>query len=95
MPIWIPYMLTGIIIGSPNAPIVVAFSLFPLTAPLTLLIRQGMTNVPAWQLALSSAILILSAAGSVWLAGRAFRLGMLRYGKRLRWKEIFARNHAV
>ena len=91
MPIWIPYMLTGIIIGSPNAPIVVAFSLFPLTAPLTLLIRQGMTNVPAWQLALSSAILILSAAGSVWLAGRAFRLGMLRYGKRLRWKEIFAR----
>lgn len=91
MPIWIPYMLTGVIIGSPNAPIVVAFSLFPLTAPLTLLIRQGMTIIPAWQIALSSIILILSAAGSVWLAGRAFRLGMLRYGKRLRWKEIFSR----
>ena len=94
LPIWIPYMLTGIIIGSPNAPIVVALSLFPLTAPLTMLLRQGMTNIPAWQIAASSIIMVLSAAGSVWLAGRAFRLGMLRYGKRLKLKEIFARQGA-
>ncbi len=92
LPIWIPYMLTGIIIGSPNAPIVVALSLFPLTAPLTMLIRQGMTNIPAWQIVASSAIMILSAVGSIWLAGRAFRLGMLRYGKRLKWREIFAKS---
>ena len=94
LPIWIPYMLTGVIIGSPNAPIVVALSLFPFTAPLTMLIRQGMTNIPAWQIALSAAIMILSAVGSVWLAGRTFRLGMLRYGKRLAWRDIFARQGA-
>jgi len=39
----------------------------------------------------SVSILVLSAVGAVWLAGRAFRLGMLRYGQRLRWKEIFSR----
>jgi ABC-type Na+ efflux pump permease subunit len=39
---------------------------------------------------LSVGILIATAVGAVWLAGRAFRLGMLRYGQRLRWKEIFS-----
>ncbi|MBN2386899.1 MAG: ABC transporter permease [Anaerolineales bacterium] len=90
LPIWIPYMLTTVILFNPNAPIVIALSLFPLTAPITMLIRQGMTIIPAWQIAASSAILVLSAVAAIWLAGRAFRLGMLRYGKRLRWREIFA-----
>ena len=57
-----------------------------------MLIRQGMTNIPVWQIVASSAIMILCAVASVWLAGRAFRLGMLRYGKRLKWREIFARS---
>jgi ABC-2 type transport system permease protein len=92
LPIWIPYMLTGVIVQNPNAPIVVLFSLFPLTAPLTMLIRQGMTIVPAWQIALSAGILTLCAGGAIWLAGRAFRLGMLRYGKRLRLRELFTRS---
>jgi hypothetical protein len=38
----------------------------------------------------SVTILVLSAIGAVWLAGRAFHLGMLRYGQRLHWKEIFS-----
>jgi len=94
LPIWIPYMLIAVIHSSPNAPVVVALSLFPLTAPLTMLIRQGVTIIPIWQIVLGAGIMILSAAGSIWLAGRAFRLGMLRYGKRLKWKEIFTRQGA-
>lgn len=91
MPIWIPYMLTGAIVENPNSPLAVGLSLFPLTAPTTIMLRQGMTNLPNWQIALSSVILILSAIAAIWLAGRAFRLGMLRYGKRLAWREVFAR----
>lgn len=94
LPLWIPYMLTGLIIGNPNSPVVVILSLFPLTAPLTMLIRDSMTIMPAWQIGASAAVMILSAIGSVWLAGRAFRLGMLRYGKRLAWRELFARQGA-
>jgi ABC-2 type transport system permease protein len=52
--------------------------------------RIGFTTVPTWQLVSSVVLLVLSAIGAVWLAGRAFRLGMLRYGQRLRWKEIFS-----
>jgi ABC-2 type transport system permease protein len=91
LPIWIPYMLTGMLMNNPNSPLALGLSLFPLTAPLTMLMRDGLTILPAWQIALSSAIQVLCAAGAIWLAGRAFRLGMLRYGKRLKWREVFAR----
>ena len=94
LPIWIPYMLTSSLMSNPNSPLAVGLSLFPLTAPLTMLMRDGLTILPAWQIALSSAILVLTAVAAIWMAGRAFRLGMLRYGKRLKWREIFARQKA-
>jgi len=91
LPIWIPYMLTGLLMSNPNSPLALGLSLFPLTAPLTMLMRDGLTILPAWQIALSASIQVLSAAGAIWLAGRAFRLGMLRYGKRLKWREVFTK----
>ncbi len=92
LPIWIPYMLTGALMSNPNSPMAIGLSLFPLTAPLTMLMRDGLTILPAWEVALSAAIQVLSAVGAIWLAGRAFRLGMLRYGKRLKWREVFVKN---
>jgi ABC-2 type transport system permease protein len=94
IPIWIPYILIGVFAQNPNSPLAVAMSLFPLTAPMTIAIRLGFTTIPTWQLAASFLILVASAIAAVWLAGRAFRMGMLRYGQRLRWKEIFAHQKA-
>jgi ABC-2 type transport system permease protein len=94
LPIWIPYMLVGVIFRSPNSPLAVLLSMLPLTAPLAILMRDGVAILPAWQIGLSALIQVLAAAGAIWLAGRAFRLGMLRYGKRLKWREIFARQGA-
>jgi ABC-2 type transport system permease protein len=91
LPIWIPYLLFYVIIENPNSPLAVALSLFPLTSSLTMLLRQGVTILPAWQIALSSIILLLCSLAAIWLAGKAFRLGMLRYGKRLSLREIFSR----
>jgi ABC-2 type transport system permease protein len=90
IPIWLPYILIGVFIQNPNSPLAIALSFFPLTAPMTIALRIGFTTLPTWQVIVSVTILILSAIGSVWLAGRAFRLGMLLYGQRLRWKEIFS-----
>ncbi len=92
LPIWIPYMLTGALMSSPNSPLAIGLSLFPLTAPMTMVMRDGLTILPAWQVAASSFLQVICAVGAIWLAGRAFRLGMLRYGKRLKWREVFARN---
>ena len=50
---------------------------------------MAFSPVPTWQIALSAGVLVACAAGSVWLAGRAFRLGMLRYGQRVRFAELF------
>lgn len=90
LPVWIPYMLAGLLMSSPNSRLSIALSMIPLTAPVAMLIRDAMTVLPLWQIGLSSAIQALCAVGAIWLAGRAFRLGMLRYGKRLTWRELFA-----
>lgn len=94
IPIWIPYILIATFLQNPNSPLAVALSFFPLTAPMTVAMRVGFTNIPNWQVITSIVILVLSAVGSIWLAGRAFRLGMLRYGQRLHWKEIFSHQRA-
>jgi ABC-2 type transport system permease protein len=75
--------------SNPNSPLATALSFLPLTAPVTMLVRDGLTILPFWQIALSGLVQALFAAGVIWMAGRAFRLGMLRYGKKLELKEIF------
>jgi len=91
LPIVAPYWFVSLIMISPNSPLAIGMSLFPLTAPVTLPLRAAFTTIPVWQVLTSISLLIVSALGALWIAGRAFRLGMLRYGKRLALKEIFSR----
>lgn len=88
LPLFIPFWFVFQLISHPNGPVAVGLSFFPLTAPITLAIRAGFTSIPPWQIGSSLCILILSAGLAVWLAGRAFRLGMLRYGQRVSWREF-------
>lgn len=89
LPVMAPFMLLSVIMMNPNGIVAVALSLFPLTAAMTLLLRMAFSTVPGWQIGLSLLLLVLSAVGALWLAGRVFRLGMLRYGKRMGWKDVF------
>lgn len=91
LPMTIPFWFVLLIMNDPNGTVPVALSFFPLTAPLTLIIRSGFTVIPTWQVLLSVGILILSALLAMWLAGRAFQQGMLLYGRRLSLREIFRR----
>lgn len=88
LPVMLPYWFSGVIVLHPDSPLAIALSLFPLTAPVAITLRAGAAPIPWWQVALYSVLLWTSAAGAIWLAGRAFRLGMLRYGQRVRWREI-------
>ena len=89
LPAMIPYWFLPLFLGNPNSPLALGLSFFPLTAPVAVSIRAGTGNLPTWQLALASAILVASAAGAMWLAGRAFALGQLLYGQRLPWRRLF------
>ncbi len=97
-PIILPLML-AIYVGffsvfsNPHGPIAVGFSLFPLTSPIVMLMRLpggiGEGGVPLWQLLVSIALLIGAFLGIVWLASKIYRVGILMYGKRPTYKELF------
>ncbi|MAT43459.1 MAG: hypothetical protein CL609_14075 [Anaerolineaceae bacterium] len=89
LPIVVPFWFFGVLIESPNSPLAIGLSIFPFTAPVSLPLRAAFTTIPAWQIVLTVSLLFVLAAAALWLAGRAFRLGMLRYGKKLSLKELF------
>jgi ABC-2 type transport system permease protein len=91
IPMVLPYWFMQVLMEKPNSPLSIFFSLFPFTAPISLPMRAAFSFVPTWQIIITITLLILFAIGALWLAGRAFRLGMLRYGKKLSLKEIFTR----
>lgn len=91
LPIILPYWFAAQIMSNPNGPLAVGLSLFPLTAPITLTMRLGFATIPPWQFAVSIGLLVLSAIGAVWLAGRAFHLGMLQYGRRLTLRQLLSK----
>ena len=79
----IPFFFLILIFTNPDSPIMIFLSIFPTTSMMTLAMRWGVTGVPVWQLAASYALLLAAAFGSIWLAARVFRIGMLRYGQPL------------
>jgi ABC-2 type transport system permease protein len=84
----IPFVLMMPTLMTPNAGWVVALSLFPVTSPITMLLRAGAVEVPFWQLGASLALLALGTVAVAWLAGRIFRVGILMTGKRPTVPEI-------
>jgi len=92
LPIAIPFWFMGLLMENPNSPFSIFLSIFPFTAPISLPLRVAFSNVPFWQSSLTIALLVALAIFSLWLAGRAFRLGMLRYGKKLSLKELFRKS---
>ncbi|MCS6846749.1 MAG: ABC transporter permease [Anaerolineae bacterium] len=86
----IPLFFLVVILFDPNGVFSVILSLIPLTSPLTLLMRYGMVSVPAWQIILALMLIAAGAAGAIWLAGRVFRIGMLRFDKGVKWSELVA-----
>jgi len=92
LPLFVPLWFITPLLQDPNSTLALVFTFIPFTAPITLPLRAAYSTVPLWQSALSVGLLFASAIGAMWLAGRVFRLGMLRYGKRLSLKEIFKRS---
>ena len=97
-PIILPLMLAIYVgffsvFGNPHGPIAVGFSLFPLTSPIVMLMRLpsgiGAGGVPVWQLIASIALLIITFIGIVWLAAKIYRVGILMYGKKPTYKELW------
>lgn len=75
-------------IENPSGPMAFWCSMIPFTSPVVMMVRLPY-DVPMWELALSVAILFGTAIAITWLAARIYRTGILRYGKKFGFKDIF------
>jgi ABC-2 type transport system permease protein len=87
-PLTVGMVLISYIVGNPTALPVVLLSLFPPCAPIVMFLRMSSQMPPAWQIALSMVLMLLSIRAAIWVASRIYRVGILMYGKRATLPEI-------
>jgi ABC-2 type transport system permease protein len=90
LPLLLPAYLLIPIARNLNGPLSLGLSFFPVTAVTTMAVRSVFMEIPGWQIAVSAAIALGGGLGMVWLAGKAFRISMLSYGRRLKLRDLFA-----
>lgn len=89
LPLIAAIMISQLVIINPESTIALIFSHFPLTSPVVMLVRVAMDNVGWGELIISMVLLVGAFFGSVWMAGKIYRTGILMYGKKASWKELF------
>lgn len=93
LPILMPLILAvyvGVftVIDDPHGTVSTIFSFVPFTSPVVMLMRIPF-GVPIWQQIVSLIILIGTFTSTVWFAAKIYRVGILMYGKKASYKELF------
>lgn len=81
------YVMIGTI-NNPDGALPFWFSMIPFTSPVVMMVRIPF-GVPYWQVGLSAALLVLTFIGMTWVAGKVYRTGILMYGKKNSYREIW------
>jgi len=76
------------VINNPDGPVGFWMSMIPFTSPVAMVARIPF-GVPAWQIALSIALLAGTTFFMIFLAGKIYRVGILMYGNKATMKEIW------
>jgi len=93
LPVMLPLMI-GVYVGfatvinDPHGSIATIFSMIPFTSPIVMLMRIPF-GVPWWQIALSLFFLLITFLFVVWLAAKIYRVGILMYGKKISYRELY------
>jgi len=92
LPVTIPIILALLVamgtMQNPESSIAFWFSIIPLTSPIVMMARIPF-GVPAWQLILSMVLMVITFIAFVWMAAKVYRTGILMYGKKTSWKELW------
>jgi ABC-2 type transport system permease protein len=88
IPVIIPIYFMGLIMEHPENIVVKILTFIPITAPITVIVRSGLSSIPLWELLVSISILILSIWGLFVLCTKLFHTYLLMYGKRPDLREI-------
>lgn len=92
LPVTIP-IIFGLFVAmgtmqNPESSLSFWFSLIPLTSPIVMMARIPF-GVPYWQIVVSMLIMIITFILFVWMAAKVYRTGILMYGKKTSWKEMW------
>ena len=92
LPVTVP-LIIGIlsaiyVINNPDSSFAIWMSMIPFTSPIVMMVRIPF-GVPIWQVAVSALLLLGTFIGMTWVAAKIYRTGILMYGKKLSYKELF------
>ncbi len=92
LPVTVPLIVAIIssfyIVNNPDSSLSVWLSMIPFTSPISMMVRIPF-GVPIWQIVLSIVLLAGTFVLMTWIAAKIYRTGILMYGKKLSYKEIF------
>ena len=92
LPVTIPIILALMVamgtMQNPESSIAFWFSIIPFTSPIVMMARIPF-GVPYWQLALSMVLMVITFLAGVWMAAKIYRTGILMYGKKTSYKEMW------
>ena len=93
LPVMMPLMI-GVYIGfatvinDPHGSVATIASMIPFTSPIVMLMRIPF-GVPWWQILISLLLLAITFLAVVWIASKIYRVGILMYGKKINYKELY------
>ena len=88
IPLMVAYMIVFVAFRNPDGPVAFWGSMIPFTSPIVMLARIPY-GVPFWQLALSIVLLILTFVACAWLSAKIYKVGILMYGKKSTFKDLW------
>lgn len=94
IPVMLPLML-GLyvtqlsVFTNPAGSAMFWLSMIPFTSPIAMLVRIAMGNAEVWEVLLSITLLVLTFIGTTWIGARIYKTGILMYGKKVTYKDLF------
>jgi len=93
LPITIPlifsFVVAQTVMENPDGTMAFWLSIIPLTSPIIMMVRIPFGGVESWELVLSMSLLIIGFLGATWIAAKIYRTGILMYGKKITYKELW------
>ena len=91
MPLIFAYVMSVFIIENPEGPAAFWLSIIPLTSPIVMMVRiaMGIPDGAMWEVILSMVLLVAAFVFTVWISAKIYRTGILMYGKKVSYKELW------
>tara|TARA_B100000767_G_C19765071_1_gene537145 strand:+ start:857 stop:2173 length:1317 start_codon:yes stop_codon:yes gene_type:complete len=93
LPLTMPLILTLLLalpmMQQPNGALAMWLSFIPFSSPMAMMIRLPFGGVQTWEIALSMLLLVIGFLGTTWVSAKIYRVGILTYGKKVNYKDLY------